>query len=143
MDLYSTLCASRPNESSKRSIILSRAGQRCSGDVRSAFARHSNSKSQTHRNCPSILASVSRLTSQPQRRQRAASIGCVSRCRYRSRRICGPTKFRGPLPRFLLAFFFIPCSQLKRKKPDEHKGSEFRTNRCCGSVTKKSLQERL
>lgn len=85
----------RVKNSSRKPGIFSLGGQRSSGVTRKALARQSNSKSETHRNCVSIFANVSRLKSHPQRRQRAASIGWVSPCWSRKRRICGPTMFRG------------------------------------------------
>lgn len=90
---------SREKKSSNMPGILSFAGQRSLGVTRKALARQSNSKSETQRNCVSILARVSRLMSQPHRRQRAASMGCVKPCWLRNLRICGPTTFRG-LPMF-------------------------------------------
>jgi len=91
---YSTPEESRLKKSSSIRGILSLAGQSSCGSTRNALARQSNSKSETQRNCVSIFASVSRLKSHPQRRQRAASIGCERFCWSRNLRICGPTMFR-------------------------------------------------
>ena len=99
--------------------ILSFVGHRSAGSTRRALARQINSKSATHRSCVSIFASVSRLRSQPHRRQRAASIGCVKPCWLRSLRICGPTKLRG--------FFMSRSQNRNRRKERDGKGSEFRT----------------
>ncbi len=110
----------RVKKSSRRTGIFSFGGQRSSGETRRAFARQSNSKSETHRNCVSILASVSRLKSHPQRRQRAASIGWVSPCWSRKRRICGPTMFRG-----LLMFQNRNVSIRKPKKPKVRNSERF------------------
>lgn len=115
---------STPDESlSKKSSsilgILSLGGQRSFGSTRKALARQSSSKSDTHRSCVSILASVSRLKSHPHRRHRAASMGCVSFCWSRNRRICGPTRFRG--------FFMFRLQSRNDRQPAIFKGSEFRT----------------
>ena len=111
---------SRSKKSSSIEGILSLDGQSSLGSTRNALARQSNSKSETQRSCVSILARVWRLKSHPQRRQRAASMGCVSPCWSRNRRICGPTRFRG--------FFFM--SQFRKRNARglrALKGSEFRT----------------
>lgn len=111
---------SRSKKSPSIEGILSLGGQSSSGSIRNALARQSNSKSETQRNWVSILASVCRLKSHPHRRQRAASIGCVSPCWSRKRRICGPTRFRG--------FFFMFRSRNQNARPSVVlKGSEFRT----------------
>ncbi len=111
---------SRSKKSSSIRGILSLGGQSSLGSTRNALARQSNSKSETQRSCVSILARVCRLKSQPHRRQRAASIGCVSPCWSRKRRICGPTRFRG--------FFFMFRFQNRNARPSAvFKGSEFRT----------------
>lgn len=93
-NFHSTSEDSRLKKSSSIRGILSFDGHKSSGSTRKALARQSSSKSETQRTWVSILASVSRLKSQPQRRQRAANIGCVSFCWSRRRRICGPTKLR-------------------------------------------------
>lgn len=117
---YSISGESRLKKSSSNRGILSLAGQSSSGSTRSALARHSISKSETQRSCVSILASVCRLKSHPQRRQRAASIGCVSPCWSRNLRICNPTRFRG----FFVMFRF-PSGNTRATAIQ--KGSEFRT----------------
>lgn len=111
---------SRLKKSSSNRGILSLAGQSSCGSTRRAFARQSSSKSETQRSCVSILASVCRLKSHPHRRQRAASIGCVSPCWSRKRRMCGPTRFRG----FLVMFRF---PNWNTRATVILKGSEFRT----------------
>jgi hypothetical protein len=119
-NFHSTPEESLSKKSSSIRGILSFVGQSSLGSTRNALARQSSSKSETQRNCVSILASVCRLKSHPHRRQRAASIGCVSFCWSRNLRICGPTKFRG--------FFFM--FRLRKQKDMEcaiSKGSEFRT----------------
>jgi len=98
---------------------LSLAGHRSTGSTRKALARQINSKSATHRSCVSIFARVSLLRSHPHRRQRAASIGCVKPCWFRSLRICGPTKLRG--------FFMSRSQNRNRRQGPNGKGSEFRT----------------
>ena len=119
-NFYSTPDESRSKKSSSIRGILSLAGQSSCGSTRNALARQSSSKSETQRNCVSILARVWRLKSHPHRRQRAASIGCVSFCSSRSRRICGPTRFRG--------FFFMFRFQNQNSRQNAFsKGSEFRT----------------
>jgi hypothetical protein len=117
---YSTPEESRSKKSSSIRGILSLAGQSASGSTRRALARHSSSKSETQRNCVSILARVCRLKSHPHRRQRAASIGCVNFCWSRKRRICSPTIFRG-------FFFIFRLRSRKFKKIAPFEGSEFRT----------------
>jgi hypothetical protein len=99
--------------------ILSLEGQSSLGSTRKALARHSSSKSETQRNCVSILANVWRLKSHPHRRQRAASMGCVNCCWSRNRRICGPTKFR--------RFFMFRLQNRNDRESTIPKGSEFRT----------------
>ncbi len=119
-NFYSTPDESLSKKSSSIRGILSLGGQSSLGSTRNALARQSSSKSETQRNCVSILARVCRLKSHPHRRQRAASIGCVSFCWSRKRRICKPTRFRG--------FFFM--FQLENRNGRENaisKGSEFRT----------------
>ena len=119
-NFYSTPDESRSKKSSSIRGILSLDGHSSPGSTRNALARQSNSKSETQRNCVSILARVCRLKSHPHRRQRAASIGCVSFCWSRNRRICGPTRFRG--------FFFMFRFQDRNSKGKAiAKGSEFRT----------------
>lgn len=118
-NFYSTPAESRSKKSSSIRGILSLAGQSSCGSTRNALARQSSSKSETQRSCVSILASVCRLKSQPHRRQRAASIGCVSFCWSRNRRICGPTRFRG--------FFMFRFQKRNGKELTNLKGSEFRT----------------
>ncbi len=119
-NFHSTPDESRSKKSSSIRGILSLAGQSSCGSTRNALARQSSSKSETQRNCVSILARVCRLKSHPHRRQRAASIGCVSFCWSRNRRICGPTRFRG--------FFFMFRFQNQNGKGKViAKGSEFRT----------------
>ena len=119
-NFYSTPDESRSKKSSSIRGILSLAGQSSCGSTRNALARQSSSKSETQRSCVSILASVCRLKSHPHRRQRAASIGCVSPCWSRNRRICKPTRFRG---------FFVRFRFPKRntRATVAIKGSEFRT----------------
>jgi hypothetical protein len=117
---YSTPEESRSKKSSSIRGILSLAGQSASGSTRKALARHSSSKSETQRNCVSILARVCRLKSHPHRRQRAASMGCVNFCWSRSRRICNPTTFRG-------FFFMFRLQGRNGMKNAVFKGSEFRT----------------
>ena len=119
-NFHSTPDESRSKKSSSIRGILSLAGQSSPGSTRNALARHSSSKSETHRNCVSILARVWRLKSHPHRRQRAASIGCVSFCWSRNRRICGPTRFRG-------FFFMFQLQNWNDRKCAISKGSEFRT----------------
>lgn len=116
---YSTPDESRSKKSSSIRGILSLAGQSSCGSTRNALARQSSSKSETQRSCVSILARVCRLKSHPHRRQRAASIGCVSLCRSRNRRICGPTRFRG--------FFMFRFRKRNGRELTPPKGSEFRT----------------
>lgn len=117
---YSTSTESLSKKSSSIRGILSLAGHKSCGSTRNALARQSNSKSETHRNCVSILARVCRLKSHPQRRQRAASIGCVNCCWSRNHRICGPTRLRG--------FFFMFRHQSRNNRSWAiFKGSEFRT----------------
>lgn len=99
--------------------ILSLEGQSSLGSTRNARARQSSSKSETQRNCVSILASVWRLKSHPHRRQRAANMGCVNCCWSRNRRICGPTRFR--------RFFMFRFQNRNSKESTILKGSEFRT----------------
>lgn len=111
---------SRSKKSSSSRGILSLGGQSALGSTRNALAKQSNSKSETQRSCVSILASVCRLKSHPQRRQRAASIGWVSPCWLRNRRICGPTRFRG-------FFFMFQFWNWNSRQPVVFKGSEFRT----------------
>lgn len=118
-NFYSTPDESLPKKSSSIRGTLSLAGQSSCGSTRSALARQSSSKSETQRSCVSILARVCRLKSHPQRRQRAASIGCVSLCWSRNRRICGPTRFRG--------FFMFRSRKRNGKKFTGLEGSEFRT----------------
>ena len=120
-NFYSTPAESLSKKSSSIRGILSLAGQSSCGSTRKALARQSNSKSETHRSCVSIFASVSRLKSHPHRRQRAASIGCVSFCWSRNRRICRPTKFRG-------FFFMLRLWNRNDRKRAISKGSEFRTS---------------
>jgi hypothetical protein len=117
---YSTPDESRSKKSSRMRGILSLEGHNSAGSTRSALARHNSSKSETQRSCVSILARVCRLKSHPHRRHRAASIGCVSFCSSRSRRICGPTTLRG------FFFMFRPRSG-KATESRMVKGSEFRT----------------
>ncbi len=112
-NFYSTPDESRSKKSSSIRGILSLAGQSSCGSTRNALARQSNSKSETQRSCVSILASVCRLKSHPHRRQRAASIGCVSFCWSRNRRICGPTRFRG--------FFMFRFQKRNGKENDDSK----------------------
>jgi hypothetical protein len=119
LGFYSTSTESRSKKSSSIRGILSLAGHNSCGSTRNALARQSSSKSETHRNCVSILASVCRLKSHPHRRQRAASIGCVSFCWSRNRRICGPTRFRG--------FFMFRFQKRNGRECAILKGSEFRT----------------
>ena len=120
MGFYSTSTESLSKKSSSIRGILSLAGHKSCGSTRNARARQSSSKSETHRNWVSILARVCRLKSHPQRRQRAASIGCVNCCWSRNRRICGPTKLRG--------FFFMFRHQSGNNRSwTVFKGSEFRT----------------
>lgn len=116
---YSTPAESLSKKSSSIRGILSLAGQSSCGSTRKALARQSNSKSETHRSCVSIFASVSRLKSHPHRRQRAASIGCVSFCWSRNRRICGPTRFR--------KFFMFRFQNRNTTGKATSKGSEYRT----------------
>jgi len=118
---HSIVAESRPKKSSSIRGILSLEGQSSLGSTRKALARQSNSKSDTQRSCVSILARVCRLKSHPHRRQRAASIGCVSPCWSRKRRICGPTRFRG-------FFFMFQFRNRNSKQPAVFKGSEFRTH---------------
>ena len=118
-NFYSTPAESRSKKSSSIRGILSLAGQSSCGSTRNALARQSSSKSETQRSCVSILARVCRLKSQPHRRQRAASIGCVSFCWSRNRRICGPTRFRG--------FFMFRFQKRNGREYAILKGSEFRT----------------
>jgi hypothetical protein len=117
---YSVSRASRLKKSSSIFGILSLEGQRSLGSTRNALARQSNSKSETHRNCVSIFASVSRLKSHPHRRTRAANNGCVKPCWSRNLRICGPTRFRG--------FFMFRIRKHDARKSAKSKGSEFRTS---------------
>jgi len=119
-NFHSTPDESRSKKSSSIRGILSLDGQSSPGSTRNALARQSNSKSETHRSCVSILARVWRLKSQPHRRQRAASIGCVSFCWSRKRRICNPTRFRG-------FFFMFRLQNQNDRKCANSKGSEFRT----------------
>ncbi len=119
---YSVSCESRLKKSSSNRGILSLAGHSSCGSTRKALARQSSSKSETQRSCVSILASVCRLKSHPHRRQRAASIGCVSPCWSRNRRICSPTRFRG----FFVMFRF---PKQNTRATAIYKGSEFRTLR--------------
>ena len=119
-NFYSMLDERRSKKSSSIRGILSLEGQSSSGSTRNALARQSSSKSETHRSCVSILARVCRLKSHPHRRQRAASIGCVSPCWSRKRRICGPTRFRG-------FFFMFQFWDWNTNQPLVFKGSEFRT----------------
>lgn len=119
-DIHSISGESLSKKSSSRRGILSFGGQSSLGSTRNALARQSDSKSETQRNCVSILASVCRLKSHPQRRQRAASIGCVNPCWFRNRRICGPTTFRG-------FFFMFQFRKWNTRKSAVSKGSEFRT----------------
>ena len=116
---HSISCASLPKKSSSILGIFSLGGQSSLKSTRNALAKQSSSKSETHRNCVSILASVSRLKSHPQRRQRAANIGCVNCCWSRNLRICGPTRFLG--------FFMFRFQNEKRRHEETLKGSEFRT----------------
>ena len=116
---HSIFGESRSKKSSSIRGILSFGGQSSFGSTRNALARQSNSKSETQRSCVSILARVCRLKSHPQRRQRAASIGCVSVCWSRNRRICGPTRFRG--------FFMFRLQKRNSREYAIIKGSEFRT----------------
>lgn len=95
-------------------------GNKSSGSTRRALARQSSSKSETHRICVSIFASVCRLKSHPHRRQRAASIGCDNLCWSRNRRISNPTIFRG-------FFFMFRFRNSNARKNAALKGSEFRT----------------
>ena len=118
--LYSTPDESLSKKSSSILGILSLDGQSSLGSTRSALARQSSSKSETQRNCVSILARVCRLKSHPHRRQRAASIGCVNFCWSRNRRICNPTRFRG-------FFFMFRLRNQNDRKCATSKGSEFRT----------------
>jgi hypothetical protein len=117
---YSTSDERRSKKSSSIRGIFSLAGHSSCGSTRNALARQSSSKSETQRNCVSILARVCRLKSHPHRRQRAASIGCVSFCWSRKRRICSPTRFRG----FRVMFRF---QERNFRKHGISKGSEFRT----------------
>lgn len=119
-NFYSTPDESLSKKSSSIRGILSLEGQSSLGSTRNALARQSNSKSETQRNCVSILARVCRLKSHPHRRQRAASIGCVSFCWSRNRRICKPTRFRG-------FFFMFRLQNRNGRKNAISKGSEFRT----------------
>lgn len=118
--VYSTPDERRLKKSSRMRGILSLEGHNSAGSTRNARARHNSSKSETQRSWVSILARVCRLKSHPHRRHRAASIGCVSFCSSRSRRMCGPTTLRG--------FFFMFRSR-REKAMGSHmmKGSEFRT----------------
>ena len=111
---------SRSKKSSSIEGILSLGGQSSLGSTRNALARQSNSKSETQRSCVSTLARVCRLKSHPQRRQRAANIGCVNPCWLRKRRICGPTRFRG-------FFFMFRFRSRNTRQLVVFKGSEFRT----------------
>lgn len=120
ISIYLTSGESRAKKSLSIVGILSLAGQSSCGSTRNALARQSSSKSETQRNCVSILASVCRLKSHPHRRQRAASMGCVSPCWPRKRRICSPTRLRG-------FFVIVPASELKSTESGTPKGSEFRT----------------
>lgn len=108
---YSTLDESLSKKSSSKRGILSLGGSNSCGSTRNALARQSNSKSEIQRSCVSIFASVCRLKSHPHRRHRAASIGCVSFCWSRNRRICSPTRFRGF--RFRCFRFMFPASEHK------------------------------
>ena len=135
-EIYCASTESLPKKSSSIRGILSLAGHKSSGSTLKALARQSNSKSDTHRNCVSIFARVSRLKSHPQRRQRAASIGCVN-CRWsRRRRICGPTRFRG------LRFMFRYRNTQTRKSA-ALKGSEFRTSWLSSCQDKKLWQSKF
>lgn len=118
--LHSIAGESRSKKSSSIRGILSLEGQSSLGSTRNALARQSNSKSDTQRSCVSILAKVCRLKSHPQRRQRAANIGCVSPCWSRNRRICGPTRFLG-------FFFMFQFRNRDARQSSVFKGSEFRT----------------
>ena len=138
-NFYSTPDESRSKKSSSIRGILSLAGQSSCGSTRNALARQSSSKSETQRSCVSILASVCRLKSHPQRRQRAASIGCVSFCWSRNRRICGPTRFRG-------FFFMFRFQKRNNKECAILKGSEFRTKillASSGVSSERHLQSRI
>ena len=119
-NFHSTTEESLSKKSSSIRGILSLDGQSSFGSTLNALARQSSSKSETHRNCVSIFARVCRLKSHPHRRQRAASIGCVSFCWSRNRRICGPTRFRG-------FFFMFPFQNWNSRGNAIAKGSEFRT----------------
>ena len=120
-NFHSTPDESRSKKSSSIRGILSLDGQSSPSSTRNALARQSNSKSETQRNCVSILARVCRLKSHPHRRQRAASIGCVSFCWSRNRRICGPTRFRG-------FFFMFRLRNRNNRECAFSEGSEFRTH---------------
>lgn len=117
---YSVSRDSRWKKSSSSRGIFSLAGQSSCGSTRKARARQSSSKSETQRSCVSILANVCRLKSHPHRWQRAASIGWVSPCWSRNRRICRPTRFRG----FVVMFRF---PNRNTRATVILKGSEFRT----------------
>lgn len=119
-EFHSISSESRLKKSSSIEGTLSLGGQSAWGSTRSALARQSNSKSETHRSCVSILARVCRLKSHPQRRQRAANNGCVNPCWSRNRRICGPTTLRG----FFVMFRF---QNQNTRGLATYKGSEFRT----------------
>ena len=119
-NFHSTPEESRSKKSSSIRGILSLEGQSSPGSTRKALARQSSSKSETQRSCVSILARVCRLKSHPQRRQRAASIGCVNFCWSRKRRICRPTRFRG-------FFFMFRLQSQNNRERAAVKGSEFRT----------------